>query len=120
MDLDTLITLYLLDDDEDWLLPSALAIILVLGPHEAKENQIHIRNTSRRYLCRPQLLSNPRQSTPWIQLYQSMDDRAYITTMGFDVQAFHYLLENGFQEIWDTVPIPRRDVSNDGQPQLGK
>ena len=51
-----------------------------------------------------------------------MNDQAFITTMGFNVywQAFHYLLESGFQEIWDIVPIPCQDVSNDGQPQLGK
>ena len=51
-----------------------------------------------------------------------MNDQAFITTMGFDVywQAFHYLLKSGFQEIWDIVPIPCQDVSNDGKPQLGK
>jgi hypothetical protein len=82
MDLDAPILYRQLEDeiqDEQLMAGTAMAI-LVLGAIES-----HRLRTER--LCRPQLARNPRGPTAWQILYNSRNDRAYITTMGFDV--FH-------------------------------
>ncbi|KAJ8582170.1 hypothetical protein M405DRAFT_922049, partial [Rhizopogon salebrosus TDB-379] len=68
----------------------------------------------RLYLCRPQLLPNPRVNTPWQALYESQNDRAFITTMGFDVQTFGSILTSGFASQWYEVPVAHPDVSPHG------
>jgi hypothetical protein len=98
----------------------ALGLVLILGAEESRKSRARRRNPSRLYLCRPQLLPNPRTLTPWQQVYESQDDRAFITTTGFDVATFHLILENGFAEVWNTTPIPRDDTSSNGNPRLGR
>jgi len=38
--------------------------------------------------------------------------------MGVDVETFHFMLEQGFCTAWDSLPIPRTDVSQSGHPHL--
>lgn len=105
-------------DDEERLRIVCLALI-VLGAEEARQNRQARRNRTRHYLCRPELLPNPRVDTPWQKLYESRSDRAYITTMGVDVATFHYLLDEGFTELWDSTPIERDDTDAGGRPRPG-
>jgi hypothetical protein len=93
-------------DDETLELQAALISVLILDVEEARLMKNRVRNPSRLYLCRPQLLPNPRVMTPWTQLYESYNDRAYITTMGFDITTFHQLLDSGFTDKWNPTPIP--------------
>ncbi|KAE9404399.1 hypothetical protein BT96DRAFT_801786, partial [Gymnopus androsaceus JB14] len=69
------------------------------------------------YLTRPQLMPDPRLESPWIRLWKGQEDRAFITTMGFDVRTFRFILEH-FAEIWNHTPIPQNDVSSGGNPRL--
>ena len=80
--------------------------------------QIRIKrcHDSRFYLWRAQLLPNPCTNTPWQTLYESQDDRAFITTMGFDVETFGYILTSGFTAAWYHTPIPRDDTNTSGDP----
>ncbi|KAF8584782.1 hypothetical protein K439DRAFT_1646845 [Ramaria rubella] len=64
-------------------------------------------------------MRNPRFSSPWLSLYRSRMDCAFITTMGFDVVTFDRILEGGFKETWETLAIPRTDTASAGQPCLG-
>ncbi|KAL0566751.1 hypothetical protein V5O48_015256 [Marasmius crinis-equi] len=107
--------------DEEFRLHVLCIAALCVGVLENQNRKIRRRNPSRLYLCRPQLMPSPRYNSPWIRLYRSQDDRAFITTMGFDVATFHLLL-NGpghFAELWDSTPIPRDDVSSGGEPRIG-
>ena len=38
--------------------------------------------------------------------------------MGVDIPAFNLLLQSGFEELWNTQPIPRNDVSSAGAPRV--
>jgi hypothetical protein len=71
------------------------------------------------HLRRGELMPAPRQESPWQALYQSREDRAYITTMGIDVKTFDYLLAAGFKDAWDSRPIRRSDVNPNGATRLG-
>ncbi len=102
------------ESDED----AAAAAAIVGGLVEARLMRNEVRR--RRYLTRKELLPNPREQTPWQALYASQSDRAFITTMGFDVAAFRYLLNGGFAHQWDTHPIERVDVDANGRPRLGR
>lgn len=107
-------------DDEHRSRQAALAALLVLGAEHAHSARLNQRANTRFYLCRPELVPNPRFATPWQYLYESCNDRAYITTMGFDVQTFEWLLdEAGFAERWNSTPILRADTNPDGAPRLG-
>ncbi|KAI6030451.1 hypothetical protein F5J12DRAFT_924877 [Pisolithus orientalis] len=64
------------------------------------------------------LLPNPHISTPWQKLYESQDDQAFITTMGFDVETFGYILTSGFATAWYHIPIPQNDTNTTGNPWL--
>ncbi|KAJ2998887.1 hypothetical protein NUW54_g6991 [Trametes sanguinea] len=97
-----------------------LAAALLAGVAEHQTQRSEARNPTRRYLRRPQLLSNPRRNTPWQVLYESRDDRAYITTMGVDCATFDYVLLNGFAQRWNSVSIPRTDTNPTGMPRLGR
>ncbi|KAI0276460.1 hypothetical protein BC826DRAFT_976777, partial [Russula brevipes] len=37
--------------------------------------------------------------------------------MGFDVKTFNFIIDSGFQELWDHTPIPRYDTSSSGNPR---
>jgi len=105
-------------DEEEAAAAAACAIIF----HQllvARQARIERRRSHRLYLCRRELLPNPRVGTPWQQLWDSQEDRAFITTMGFDVATFRLLLEGPgrFGERWESSPIPRNDVSRVGGPR---
>ena len=70
----------------------AIALI-VIGVEESCRLCTEHRQPSRLYVCWPQLLPKPCKDTPWQVLYQSLSDCAFITTMGFDVDAFTYVAE---------------------------
>jgi hypothetical protein len=105
-------------EDQQQLVGLATAIML-LGAIEARRLRAERRKPSRLYLCRPQLLPNPRITTPWQVLYGTKNDRAYITTMGFDVSTFNHILAAGFDLAWNTTPIPRNDAVGSGQTRPG-
>ena len=71
----------------------AAVALMVIGVEASRRLRAEHRQPSRLYLCRPQLLPNPHKDTPWQVLYQSHSDHAFITTMGFDVDAFMYVVE---------------------------
>ncbi|KAJ3925763.1 MAG: hypothetical protein NXY57DRAFT_1051627 [Lentinula lateritia] len=66
------------------------------------------------------LLPNPRIESPWIRLWKGQENRAFITTMGFDVATFHFMLEGPghFADVWNSTPIPRNDVSLSSVPRV--
>lgn len=105
------------EDDEELL--GLAAGSMLLGAELDREARVARRAAHRGYLTRPELMRNPRYGTPWQRLYWSREDRAYITTMGFDVATFDKLLQEGFGEEWNTAVIPRTDTSITGKPRLG-
>ncbi len=80
------------------------------GLGEAERLCAERRRERRLYLVRDDLLENPREGTPWQALNSSKNDRAFITTMGFDVATFDLILSSGFEERWNSMPIPRADA----------
>ena len=98
-------------DLEQELEQSAALALMVIGAEESRMLRAERRQPSRLYLCRPQLLPNPRKDTPWQVLYQSRSDRAFITTMGFDVDAFEHIIKSGFARMWYERPIDRSDTA---------
>ncbi|KAE9383641.1 hypothetical protein BT96DRAFT_1027124 [Gymnopus androsaceus JB14] len=107
-------------DDEAHLQQLALLATLFLGIAENEQNKVRRRNPSRLYLRRHQLMPFPRLDSPWQRLWAAQDDRSFITTMGFDVRTFRYILEgrNRFAERWNNTPIPRNDVSSQAGPRI--
>jgi len=63
-----------------------------------RTNRSERRGISRYYLTRPNLVI-PFGATAWQKMLRVADDRAFITTMGFDVSTFNYIFESGFLEI---------------------
>ena len=104
------------DEFEDELL--ACVGLVCYGLEEARHNSVLRRSSQRLYLTRPDLLPDPRNNTPWQALYHGQNDRAFITTMGFDVVTFHNILYHGFDKLWNETPIPRRDVLPSSIPRL--
>ena len=104
------------DDFEDELL--ACVGLVFYGVEEARHNSVLRRSSQRLYLTRSDLLPDPRTDTPWQALYHSKSDRAFITTMGFDVLTFHDILQNGFEKIWNETPILRCDVHPSSTPRV--
>jgi hypothetical protein len=90
---------------------TAALLVLAESSHQAR---IDRRNEKRNYLCRAQLLPNPRVGTPWQALFHSQNDRAYITTMGFNVETFNYIVTSGFGSRWLSQPIARSDARASG------
>jgi hypothetical protein len=93
--------------------------LIVMGIEVGRLSQIERRNISRLYLCRPQLLPNPRNGTPWQTLLHSRSDRAFITTMGIDVATLEYIITLGFGQRWYLEPVPRPDANTSGYPRPG-
>ncbi|KAG2747612.1 hypothetical protein P692DRAFT_201840533 [Suillus brevipes Sb2] len=91
----------LFDNDES---AQVLATALIAGIKISQEESINTWNPHCLYLCQPQLLPNPRVDTPWQVLYRSQNDRAFITTMGIDVDTFASLLTSGFAQRWYETP----------------
>ena len=102
-----------LDSDEDQVAKAVLGLTATMALHSQEERAQRCAK-KRAYLVRANLLPNPRFGTPWQQLYRSKSDRAYITTMGFDVVTFHKILDAGFARRWYTMPIARSDVKSTG------
>ncbi|GLB43937.1 putative DDE superfamily endonuclease [Lyophyllum shimeji] len=108
------------EEEEDLYGGAAVAAAFITSSvEEARRIRAERRQPNRLYLRRPQLIANPRVRTPWQALYESRNDRAYITTMGFDVATFDYILDAGFEYAWLATPIPRSDVSSEGNPRPG-
>jgi hypothetical protein len=105
----------LFDDDEG---AQVLAAALIGGIEVSQQERIDTRNTHRLYLCQPQLLPNPCINIPWQALYNSQNNRAFITTMGIDVTTFASLLTTGFAQCWSETPIPREDVNVGGNIRI--
>ncbi|TDL21495.1 hypothetical protein BD410DRAFT_749630 [Rickenella mellea] len=106
-----------IEDDEMRDNAALIAALIVVGAWEARNNRSDQRHDHRIYLVRSQLLPKPRINTPWTRLYDSRNDRAYITTMGFSVEAFDLILRSGFSESWNSIPIPRDDVGRNSEPR---
>jgi hypothetical protein len=107
------------EEEEEWELAAMAAAIIWLGAEEVHIRHAEGRQQTRLYLCRPQLLPNLWYDTPWQHLYTNSHDCAFITTMGFDVQAFHDIIDASFGPAWYSAPIPRTDVSTAGNPCPG-
>ncbi|CAA7268352.1 unnamed protein product [Cyclocybe aegerita] len=106
-------------DEEYWEMGAASLGVIVGGAEISCQLRNERHRETRQYLTRPELLENPRIATPWTSLYDSRSDRAYITTMGFDVATFDFILESGFVQTWLSTPIPRTDTSRSGDPRPG-
>ena len=106
-------------EEEEDLAMLALTAMFV-GLEETRRNRAERRLPNRRYLCRAQLLPDPRHNTPWQVLYESRSDRAFITTMGIDCSTFDAILRAGFSQHWNTQAIPRSDANPYGNPRLGR
>ena len=106
-------------EDEDEELVALAYAGTVLGGSILTRYQEQARKAARKhFLRRRDLLPNPHTNTPWQVLLNGRQDSAYITTMGFDVNTFDYLLAV-FKPEWDSWTIPRGDVSRAGAPRLG-
>lgn len=110
------------DEAEDQLEQLSIAAggLILYGAEEARHLRAERRRNRRLYLLRADLLPNPRHHTPWQRLYSGMNDRAFITTMSFNVASFHAILEAGFEERWNSAAIPRGDVSQNAKPVLSR
>ena len=106
------------DEFEDELL--ACVGLVCYGLEEERQFSIMRRSTKRLYLTRSDLLPDPRTNTPWQALYHSQSNRAFITTMGFDVATFHDILHQGFARPWNETPISRRDVLPSSTPRVNR
>ena len=71
----------------------AAVALMIIGVEESPRLRAEHRQPSRLSVCWPQLLPNSCKDTPGQVLYQSHSDCAFITTMGFDVDAFTYVVE---------------------------
>lgn len=98
---------YVAHEDDNTAAALATLCIIFVAALQARMAQRLNRNNHRLYLLRSNLLPNPRCGTPWQQLWDTQDDRAFITTMGFDVATFRYILEGpqGFAEHWEATPV---------------
>ena len=113
-----------LEDEEEELEEAAIAWVAVMltGVLMTREAQNERHHEHWLYLCWGELLPDPRFATPWQKLWESQQDRAFITTMGFNVATFQLLLEGPgrFGERWENTVIPRNDVNVGGQPRMGR
>jgi len=105
--------------DDELYATQASATLLILGAEAGRLLRNERRNETRSYLCRPQLPPNPRAGTAWVALLTSRNDRAYITTMGFDVETFELIISSGFGARWDGQTIRRADAARFGNPRPG-
>ena len=105
------------DGEYDLQRAVAAGLLIYHGAQESRWLRSNRRNERRLYLTRSELIPNPREGTPWNHLYDSQSDRAFITTMGFDVKTFDSVLAAGFEVKWNMMPIPRNDVSQLSVPR---
>ena len=76
----------LIEQEEDNEAVLAVAATVIVGVELMRQDCIDNQQPRRLYLCHLQLLPNPRKDTPWQALFATQNDRAFITTMGFDVE----------------------------------
>ncbi|EIW77798.1 hypothetical protein CONPUDRAFT_92166 [Coniophora puteana RWD-64-598 SS2] len=107
------------EEEEETRLITAVGLLL-WGAEQSRLLRNERRLEHRLYLVRADLLPNPRADTPWQVLYAGMNRRAYITTMGVDVETFDYILASGFGSKWNALPIPRDDTNQQGRARLGR
>ena len=81
------------DLEEEQSAALADVALMIIAAAESPRLCAERRQPSQLSVCRPQPLPNSRKDNPWQVLYQSHSDRAFITTMGFDVDAFTYVIE---------------------------
>jgi hypothetical protein len=105
-------------DFED-LLASALLVAIFTYGYLSRLLRVEGRRRHRLYLCRPELVPNPRIGSPWQFLHQSQSDRAFMTTMGINTVTFQVILDVGFEHLWNSTAIPRTDTNIHGEPRLG-
>ena len=96
------------EEDDDALI--AIVGMAILG------RPGHMRQVQT-YLTRQDLPQNPRLDSAWAFMRNGQNYRAYITTMGLDVQTFELVLAQ-FQIEWDNKIISRDDFNPNGKPQL--
>jgi len=65
-----------------------IGITIAYGLEQARQLRRERRYEQRLYLTRSNLLPDPRENTPWQIPLRDQSDRAFITTMGFDVATF--------------------------------
>lgn len=106
------------EGDFEYTLASALVVAIFTYGHLARFLRTEGHRRHRLYLCRPELVPNPRIGSPWQLLYHSKSDRAFITTMGIDTRTFQVILNVGFENLWNSTPIPRTDTNIHGEPRL--
>ncbi|PPQ95855.1 hypothetical protein CVT26_015594 [Gymnopilus dilepis] len=107
------------EDDKELLNAQLSGALLIAGAEAGRELKAEHRRQTRNYLCRPQLPPSSHYGTAWQSLADSRNDRAYITTMGFDVKTFELIIRSGFEERWLAGPIPRNDASTSGLARPG-
>jgi len=118
-----MLNIHLLSDymgeDEEYV--GAAAMVMLHNMIMACQARSEHRKPHRLYLCHCKLMPDPRVNMPWQQLWDSQEDRAFITTMGFDVRTFCLMLEgpNRFGDRWNTQAIPRNNVKTNGRTHLG-
>lgn len=101
---------------------AAVLALYVIYRHLSKNGSGRRQRKQRvrgNYLTRPELLPSPREESAWLAVYRSRENRAYINTMGIDVNTFDFLLQAGFAHAWNTRPIPRNDVDPAGATRVG-
>ncbi|KZT52367.1 hypothetical protein CALCODRAFT_441669 [Calocera cornea HHB12733] len=106
-------------EEDDYQLEVGAAFLLVVED-QAAHYAARDRRPHRAYLTRGDLLRNPRVHTPFQKVLLGEVDRAYIATMGLDVSTFRRILAGGFEDFWNTEPIPRTDTSAWGEPRPQK
>jgi hypothetical protein len=106
------------DEDEELTMTQIVACALLIHHGITKDRSLRAQKRHRHYLTRPDLLPNPRGSTPWQQLYEGRNDMAFITTMGFNVETFFLILDGGFEAAWCSKNIPRKDVPSNSTPRV--
>jgi hypothetical protein len=90
-------------DDLNSVTPLAVVGGVIDGIEQQRLQHNERRRLYRQYLTRANLLPNPRADTPFQQLRQARNNRAYITTMGLDIATFEYVLfDQGFEHQWNT------------------
>ncbi|ETL30137.1 hypothetical protein L916_16849, partial [Phytophthora nicotianae] len=97
------------DDGKD----GVVLILMLALAHEGPQEK-HERQRGQNYLTRADLHPEARYGTTWEAIYGAGNDRAFITTTGFDVSCFHCLL-SCFEPRWCSTPIPRNDVDASGE-----
>ena len=109
-------------------------MLALLGELGFRNEQAAQCNPTWHYLTRTDL-PHPWADTTWQHMFSAENDHAFISTMGFDVATFNYILTafqvewdfpslitamlTAFQAEWNSTPIERSDVNVHGYPRLG-